>query len=69
MLSFALLKRFFKILPISCSGSLLRMCYYIRNCFKASFPTAYFPEYSRGLTKRKSRPKNDPIPLPFTPRN
>jgi len=31
--------------------------------FKASFPTAFAPEYKRGLLKRKILLENDPIPL------
>jgi hypothetical protein len=39
--------------------------YYIAPVFKASFPTAFAPEYNRGLTKGKSPLKKDTIPLPL----
>jgi hypothetical protein len=33
--------------------------------FKASFPTAFAPEYNSGLTKRKGHLKKERMPLPL----
>jgi hypothetical protein len=69
-LPYASLKRFLKILPTGCSGSLLRNLLLYWNLFlKTTFPTAFAHEYSRGLRKRTSPLKKDPTPLPFVPWN
>jgi len=54
-----------KILPTGYSGSIKNIYYYNATCFKASFPTAFAPEYSRGLTKRKSPLKKILYHYPF----
>jgi hypothetical protein len=35
----------------------------METVFKVSFPTAFIPEYKRGLTNRISPLKKDPVPL------
>jgi len=65
-LPFASLKRILKILPTGCSSSLLRISVIILEpVFKDSFPKAFAPHYKRGLTKRKSPLRKDPIPFPL----
>ena len=57
-LSFASINRFLKIFRTGYSGSLLSMSVIILEpVFKASFPTAFAPEYNNGLTKRESPEK------------
>ena len=65
-LTFALLKRFLKITPTGCSGSLLSISVIITEpVFSATFPTVFAPEYKKVITKRNSPLKKDHITIPL----